>query len=132
MGYVKGDFIRFYNAGVVLSLEMDVAISATQDTIETVDKDSLSWKTFITGDRSWTVSGSANLDWSATENISDFFADFIAGAAIAIDVGSSTDSKFYSGSGLMTSWGFDAQRNALSVFTFEVQGSGALAEGTTT
>ena len=132
MGYVKGDFIRFYNQGVVLGLELDVSISATQDTIETVDKDSLSWKTFITGDRSWTVSGSANLDWSATENVSDFFADFIAGAEIAIDVGSSTDSKFYSGNGLLTSWGLEAQRNALSTFTFELQGSGALAEGTTT
>lgn len=132
MGYVKGDFIRFYNQGVVLGLELDVSISATQDTIETVDKDSLSWKTFITGDRSWTVSGSANLDWSATENVSDFFADFIAGAEIAIDVGSSAEPKFYSGNGLLTSWGLEAQRNALSTFTFELQGSGALAEGTTT
>ena len=132
MGYVKGDYIRFYNAGVKLGLEMDVSISATQDTIETVDKDSASWKTFIAGDRSWTASGSANLDWAATENVSDFFADFIAGAAIAIDVGSANDAKFYSGVGLLTSWGLEAQRNALSTFTFEVQGSGALAEGTTT
>jgi len=132
MGYVKGDYIRFYNEGIVLGLEMDVSISATQDTIETVDKDSASWKTFITGDRSWTVSGSANLDWDHAENVTQYFADFVAGAAIAIDVGSANDTTFYSGSGLMTSWGLEAQRNALSTFTFEIQGSGALAEGSTT
>ena len=132
MGYVKGDYIRFYNEGIVLGLEMDVSISATQDTIETVDKDSASWKTFITGDRSWTVSGSANLDWDHAENVTQYFADFVAGAAIAIDVGSANDTTFYSGSGLMTNWGLEAQRNALSTFTFEIQGSGALAEGSTT
>ena len=132
MGYVKGDYVRFYNEGIVLGLEMDVSISATQDTIETVDKDSLSWKTFITGDRSWTVSGSANLDWSHAENVTQYFADFIAGAAIAIDVGSAIDTTFYSGSGLLISWGLTATRNNLSTFTFEVQGSGALAEGSST
>ncbi len=132
MGYVKGDLIRLYNAGVQLTLELDVSISATQDTIETVDKDSDSWKTFITGDRSWTLSASANLDWDAAENVSQFFADFISGAEIAFDVGSAANAKFYGGNGLLTSWGLEAQRNALSTFTLEIQGSGALAEGTTT
>lgn len=132
MGYVKGDYVRFYNEGIVLGLEMEVSISATQDTIETVDKDSLSWKTFITGDRSWTVSGSANLDWDNAENVSQFFADFVAGAEIAIDVGSAIDTTFYSGGGILTGWGLTGTRNTLSTFTFEVQGSGALAEGSST
>jgi len=132
MGYIKGDLIRLYNAGVELTLELDVSINVTQDTIETVDKDSDSWKTFITGDRSWTVSASANLDFVAAENVSQFFADIIAGAEIAFDVGAATAAKFYSGNGILTSWGLEAQRNALSTFSLEIQGSGALAEGTTT
>ena len=132
MGYVKGDSIRFYNQGVVLGLEMEVSLNGSLDTIETTDKDSAGWKTFEDGDKTWTASGSANLDWSATENVSDFFADFIAGAAIAIDVGSSTDSKFYGGNGLLTSWSLEGPRNGLSTFSFEVQGSGALAEAATT
>jgi predicted secreted protein len=132
MGYVKGDYIRFYNAGVQLTLEMEVSISATLDTIETVDKDSAAWKTFIAGDKSWTVSGSANLDWAAAENITQTYADFVAGAAVAIDVGSANDTTFYSGNGIFTSFGFDAARNALATFTFEVQGSGALTEGSST
>ena len=132
MGYVKGDNIRFYNGAVRLDLEMEVSISASLDTIETTDKDAAGWKTFIDGDKSWTASGSANLDWTSTENVSTTFADFIAGSAVAIDVGSSTDSKFYSGNGIINSWSFEGPRNGLATFSFEVQGTGALAEGTTT
>ena len=132
MAYVKGDNIRFYNAGVALSLEMEVTISASIDTIETTDKDSAGWKTFISGDKSWTISGSANLDWSATENVSQTFTDFSAGTAVAVDVGSATNAKFYSGSGIITSWSLSAPRNALSTFSFEVQGTSTLTEGTTT
>ena len=131
MGYVKGDNIRFYNDANVLSLEMEVSISASLDTIETTDKDSAGWKTFISGDKSWTASGSANLDWSASENASEAFANFVAGTAVAIDVGSSGDSKFYSGSGLLTSFSLEGPRNGLATFSFEVQGTGALTEGTT-
>ena len=129
MGYVKGDNIRFYNGGVVLSLEMEVSLTASLDTIETTDKDSAGWKTFTNGDKSWTCSGSANLDWTATENISQAFTDFVAGSAVAIDVGSSTDSKFYSGNGIINSWSFEGPRNGLATFSFEVQGTGALTEG---
>jgi predicted secreted protein len=132
MGYVKGDSIRFYNNGTVLSLEMEVSLSASLDTIETTDKDSSGWKTFEDGDKSWTVSGSANLDFSATEGASELFADFIAGDNVAVDVGSSSDSKFYSGNGLIQAWSLEGPRNGLSTFSFEVQGTGALAEGTTT
>lgn len=132
MGYVKGDNIRFYNAGATLSLEMEVSLSGSLDTIETTDKDSAGWKTFIGGDKTWTASGSANLDWSATENISQTFTDFTTGTAVAIDVGSAVDAKFYSGNGLITGWSFEGPRNGLATFSFEVQGTGALTEGTTT
>lgn len=132
MAYVLGDKIRFYNAGARLSLEMEVSLSASGDTIETTDKDSAGWKTFLLGDKSWTCSGSANLDWTATENISQAFTDFTTGTAVAIDVGSAENAKFYSGNGLITSWSFEGPRNGLATFSFEVQGTGALTEGTTT
>ena len=132
MGYVKGDSIRFYRAGQALSLEMEVSISGSLDTIETTDKDSAGWKTFTDGDKSWTCSGTANLDWSKQENSSQIFAAFIAGSAVAIDVGSDADSKFYSGNGIINSWNLEGPRNGLATFSFEVQGTGALAEGSST
>ena len=132
MAYVKGDNIRFYNGGVALTLEMEVSISASLDTIETTDKDSAGWKTFVSGDKGWTCSGSANLDWIAAENITQTYADFVAGTAVAIDVGSSANSKFYSGNGIINSFSFEGPRNGLATFSFEVQGTGALTEGTTT
>jgi len=132
MGYVKGDNIRFYNAGVQLTLEMEVSLSASLDTIETTDKDSAGWKTFEDGDKSWTCSGSANLDFDAAENVSQFFVDFVAGDAIAVDVGSAVDTKFYSGNGIMNAFSLEGPRNGLSTFSFEIQGTGALTEGATT
>lgn len=132
MGFVKGDNVRFYNNGTVLSLEMEVSISASLDTIETTNKDSDGWKTFEDGDKSWTASGSANLDFAATEGAQEVFADFIVGDAVSVDVGSSTDSVFYSGSALITSWSLDGPRNGLATFAFEVLGTGALNKGTTT
>jgi predicted secreted protein len=132
MAYVRGNKIRFYSGGVQLSLELEVTISATMETIPTTDKDSASWTSIVDGDKSWTVSGSANLDWTATENISQTFTDFTAGEAVLIDVGSATNAKFYSGSGYITSWNLEAPVSGLATFSFEVQGTGALTEGTTT
>jgi len=132
MGYVKGDSIRFYRAGQALSLEMEVSLSATLDTIETTDKDSAGWKTFEDGDKSWTASGSANLDWTKQENASEIFTAFGTGDAVAVDIGSDSDSKFYGGNALITSWSIEGPRNGLATFSFEVQGVGSLTEGTTT
>lgn len=132
MGYIKGDSIRFYKAGQALSLEMEVSLNASLDTLETTDKDSAGWKTFEDGDKSWTVSGSANLDWTLQENATQIFSAFITGDSVAIDVGSSDDSKFYSGNGIINSFSLEGPRNGIATFSFEVQGTGALAEGTTT
>lgn len=132
MGYVKGDWIQFYSGGVKLSLEMEVSLDGSLDPIETSDKDSGGWKTFEDGDKGWTASGTANLDWSATENVSQTFTDFTTGDAVAIDIGSANDAKYYSGNGLITGWSLTGPRNGLSTFSFEVLGTGELAEGTTT
>jgi predicted secreted protein len=132
MGYVKGDSIRFYKAGQVLSLEMEVSLSTSLDTIETTDKDSAGWKTFEDGDKSWTASGSANLDWTKQENATQMFTAFVAGDAVAVDIGSSADSKFYGGNALINSFSIEGPRNGLGTFSFEVQGTGVLTEGTTT
>lgn len=132
MAYVRGNKIRFYSGGVRLNLELEVTITTTMEIIPTTDKDSASWVTNVDGDKSWTVSGSANLDWTATENVSSTFADFVAGSAVAIDVGSADNAKFYSGSGYITSWTLTAPLSGLATFSFEVTGSGALSEGTTT
>ena len=132
MSYIKGDSIRFYRAGQALSLEMEVSLSVSLDTIETTDKDSAGWKTFEDGDKSWTCSGSANLDFTKQENATQIFSAFVAGNAVAIDVGSSADSKFYGGNGIINSFSLEGPRNGLATFSFEVQGTGALTEGTTT
>jgi len=131
MAVMKGDSIRFYSAGYKLGLEMEVSVTATADPIETTNKDSSGWKTFIIGDKGWTASGSAHLDWTASNNITQHFAALVAGSEIAIDVGSTASTKYYSGQGLITSWTFDGPRNEVATFSFEIQGTGALAEATT-
>jgi len=112
---------------------METTLTVSMDTIETTDKDSAGWKTFEDGDKSWTCSGSANLDWNASyENASTFFADIVAGDAIAIDIGSANDVKFYSGNGLLTEWSLEGPRNGLATFSFAAQGTGSITEAVTT
>jgi predicted secreted protein len=124
---IKGDNIRLYVAGYKIGLEMETSLSVTADTIETTNKDTAGWKTFIQGDKSWTVSGSAMLDWSAQSNITQLFTAITAGTEAALDLGSSTDVKYYSGNGIITSWSFDGPRNGVATLSFEWQGTGTLS-----
>jgi predicted secreted protein len=125
---VKGDNIRFYIAGYKVGLEMEVSLSVTADMTETSNKDNAGWKTFIQGDKAWTASGSAMLDWVAQQNVTQLFTALTAGTEAAIDIGSATNTKFYSGNGLITSWSFDGPRGGVATLSFEWQGTGALAE----
>ena len=133
MGYLKGDWVRFYAAGIQLELEMEVDVSMTMDTIETTDKDSAGWKTFDDGDKSFTASGSANVDLAnTTANARTYFTTLTTGDAVALDVGAANEPYFFSGNGLFTEWTLTGPRNGLSTFSFTAQGSGSLSSGTTT
>ena len=124
MAKIKGDQIRFYNDSSVLALELDVVLSGKLDTIETTNKDSVSWKTYLGGQKSWTCACTAHLDWSETNNISQIYSDFSLNTFIGVDVGAG--SSFYSGVGLISRWSFSAPKNEVVKFKFSVIGTGPL------
>ena len=132
MAIVAGDNIVFYLDGVKVTLQMDCTLNYTADMIETTNKDSAGAKSFIAGDTSWTMSGSSQLDWADTPNAADIFADISAGTSVAVDMGVVTTGKVYGGNGYFTSFSIEGPRNGVGSVAFEVQGTGALTEGTTT
>jgi len=125
---VKGDSIRFYKGNTVLDLEMEVSLNASMDTIESTVKGN-AWKTFKSGDKTWSVSGKANIDWSQDYNISEVFTDITAGNTIGVSIG--YDSNFYTGGGILTKWTLEAAHNDLGRFSFELQGGNVLTETST-
>lgn len=125
MSYVKGDSIRFYKGATVLDLEMEVSLNASMDTIESTVKGN-AWKTFKDGDKVWTASGKANLDWDQDYNISELFADLSAGNSVGVSIGYL--GGYYSGGGIFTKFNIDAVHNDLARISFDLQGSSVLTE----
>jgi len=132
MAIVLGDSIVFYLDGVKATLQMDCSLNYTADMIETTNKDSSNVKSFLPGDTSWTMSGSSQLDWADTPNAADIFADISAGTPVAVDMGYITTGKVYGGAGYFTSFSIEGPFNGVGSVAFEIQGTGALDEGTTT
>jgi len=128
MAKIKGDRLRFYNNNTVLSLEIESAITGNIDTIDRTNKDSLKWKEHFGGDKTWECFGRANIDFNATENITQMFSDFSLNNFVAVDLG--YDTTFFSGVGLINKWSFTAPRNGLSSFRFNIRGAGALLKTT--
>ena len=125
MSYVKGDSIRFYKGSTMLDLEMEISVGANMDTIESTVKGNV-WKTFKSGDKTWTASGSANLDWSQDYNASELFADLKAGNTVGVSIGMS--GNYYSGGGIFTKFNIDASHNDLAKISFDLTGSSTLTE----
>lgn len=128
MAKIKGDRIRFYNNSSVLSLEMESAITGTLDTIDHTSKDSVKWKEYFGGDKTWECFGRANIDFEATENISQMFSDFSMNTIVGIDIGYNT--VFYSGVGYINKFDFSGPRNGVASFKFNIKGTGALLQTT--
>jgi hypothetical protein len=145
MPYIKGDNIRFYSDGVALTLETSCALAATSGTIQTKNKEYLpagsfpytfpfvfgiplfEWKTYTSNKKTWRISSSGNIDWSASENISQKFDDFTMGTIVDVAIGS-TDYNVYAGTGILTSWNYSATRSVTSKFSCLVKGIGPLYE----
>jgi hypothetical protein len=137
MAKIKGDRIRFYNNDTVLSLEMESAIAGNLDIIERTSKDSVKWKEYFAGDKTWESFGfagdktwesfgRANMDFDAAENISQMFSDFSLNTIVGVDVG--VDGTFFSGVGYINRFGFTAPRNGLASFRFNIKGAGQLLQ----
>lgn len=101
--------------------------------IDVTTKDSNGWSEFLAGLKTWTMSGSGILDFSATEGVDEIFDDLSNGTigSIKFSTSETGDSEF-SGSGLYTNLQISAPKEDKVTFSFNLQGSGVLSKATLT
>lgn len=117
--------------------ELNSSISINQAIIDVSDKDS-DWLEKLGGQKDWSVSGSFNIDESASGQQTDLFEALVAGTAVKIFIGKIVSSSRvfgYLGDALIESVSISFDKDASSTKDISFQGSGELtkvSETTTT
>jgi len=101
----------------------------TKDTIDATNKDGDSYKEFLVGLSSWTLSAEGIFEDSTATGISaeTLLDDIIAGEAITVYMTSLESGDIQlSGSAVLTSFSWNAPVNDVSTFSCSLQGTGTL------
>ena len=108
--------------------EQSNSIDYTNNAIDASDK-STEWDQFISGNKSWTVSATFNLDNSSTQQQKVLLQSLISGASVRIFVGELGSGngvvEGLAGTGIVSSISETAERNGIITREVTFQGSGA-------
>lgn len=101
------------------------------ETIDVTTKDSNGWRELLAGMKSWSMSGSGILDYSALEGPDEIYDDLVNGAIANLKFSTSTtgDSQF-TGQGLYSNLGISAGLEDKVSFSFSIEGTGVLTRST--
>jgi predicted secreted protein len=115
-----------------VTCQTNASISMSLETFDVTCKDSGTDKEMLPGDRSWSASGEAYLDFSATNGFEDLFDAMTARTEVDITFGTGvTGTIQLVGSGYITKLDLSAQGNNAGVtFTYEISGNGELTKDT--
>jgi len=112
----------------------NVSFGMTMETRETTNKDSGGNASFLEGKKSWTASGSAMLDFAATNlTLDDLYTLIQARSTVFLvwDTAVSGDSYFY-GSCFITELSTEGGVEDNQTYSISFQGTGAITKATTT
>lgn len=138
-GLVNGTLVSLYKdvAGTLTKIANGTSadFEITKDTIDATNKDGGSYKEFLVGLSSWTMSfeGIFEEDGSVGAGLlsaKDVIDDLIAGTLITVVMTSNvTGDLKLSGSALLTNFAWSAPVNDVATFSCSLQGSGTLTVG---
>ena len=108
--------------------EQSNSVDFTNNAIDASDK-STEWDQFISGNKSWTVSATFNLDNSSTQQQKVLLQSLISGASVRIFVGELGSGngvvEGMAGTGIVSSISETAERNGIVSREVTITGSGA-------
>lgn len=118
--------------GTKITCQVDATLDLSTETFDTTCKDSGSWSTPFPGTKSWTISGSGNLAFDATNGWNELYDAWDNQTSLTVIFTTAvTGDKKYSGSAYVTSLSATSSGNDGAVtFDFEFTGTGALTEAT--
>ncbi len=119
-------------SGTKITCQVDASLELSSETFDTTCKDSGAWATPVPGTKSWSMSGSANLAFDATNGWNELYDAWTDQTAITVLITTAVvGDKKYSGSAYVTSLSLTSSGNDGPVtFDFEFTGTGALTEAT--
>ena len=128
--------IQFSTDGVTYSEVgrcTSASLSVSMETRDTSNKDSAGWRELLEGQKSWSLSGDGLVTYNiaSADGYSDLWGYLTARSKLYVKFGSTTtDEKYYSGQGFLTSLDQEAGMEDNVTYSFSFEGTAALTEAT--
>jgi len=128
--------IQFSTDGVTYSEVgrcTSASLSLSMETRDTSNKDSAGWKELLEGQKSWSLSGDGLVTYNiaSADGYSDLWGYLTGRTKLYVKFGSTTtDEKYYSGQGFLTSLDQEAGMEDNVTYSFSFEGTAALTEAT--
>jgi TP901-1 family phage major tail protein len=126
--------IQFSTDGVTYSEVgrcTSASLSVSMETRDTSNKDSAGWRELLEGQKSWSLSGDGLVTYNiaSADGYSDLWGYLTARTKLYVKFGSTTtDEKYYSGQGFLTSLDQEAGMEDNVTYSFSFEGTAALTE----
>lgn len=124
---IQGFNIMVYVGSNAIGGQKNCTLSLESDTIDVSNKNSNGWSDFIPGAKSWTIScdGQFLTDDAGQEAL---MAAFLGNGEVSVEMKGS--GVTYSGTAVVASLELEASYDDVFAYSVELQGKGALTEGT--
>ena len=126
--------IQFSTDGVTYSEVgrcTSASLSVSMETRDSSNKDSAGWRELLEGQKSWSLSGDGLVTYNITgaDGYSDLWGYLTGRTKLYVKFGSTTtDEKYYSGQGFLTSLDQEAGMEDNVTYSFSFEGTAALTE----
>lgn len=134
MAVINGTLILTLVDGTPVGASKSCTLTISNATSPATNKGSGGWKQSILGERSWGVSGDGLYDPDGVFNFEQLYDMINARTADAIveiaEIDGSGGGSVYRGIGLITQCVLGAPMEEVATYSFEIEGTGALAKGT--
>ena len=126
--------IQFSTDGVTYSEVgrcTSASLSVSMETRDTSNKDSAGWRELLEGQKSWSLSGDGLVTYNiaSADGYSDLWGYLTGRTKLYVKFGSTTtDEKYYSGEGFLTSLDQEAGMEDNVTYSFSFEGTAALTE----
>lgn len=132
---IKGQDLLIFIGTDPIAYAKTCSLEMTMDTIDTSNKMSGAFKTYLVGQMGWSLSSDSLLTFSSTagESVSDLFTAMTSRTPITVkfakaDTGFAAGVPSYSGSALITSLNIQADNNEVASLSVALTGTGALTQ----
>ena len=130
-GTLMGIYVDVTGTDTLVSNQTNATMSINMDVRDISSKDSGGWKDSAEGQRSFSFSADAYVDFAAGYTIDDLYAFMNTRTQLTVRMSTETSThKYYEGCAYLTSIEMSAGVEDSVTFSITLEGTGALTEGT--